>query len=331
MSIENEILLKFKEEQVDSFFDEIVNEFYTILEKELSIFSFYEKLDIIESLSKVLNFCHGDSPYYGDALKEYNHLLIRNYGKRFSDFDNSNLFRYFTIIIFFEKLGFEEGELYNSRQLYVNEFSPLLEKIDELFDLDDFRYKIEDAFSKYIKKLYMSDDNEIATKHAESINSIKANYKNHALETSENDYAEFDKDEAESKFESNSSNVFGFEELFLIDESFKENFSAYQKIEEELIKKDYLVDKDGSLYWNKQKKPYTKVEDLVIIILLLNNYGYFFKRNFIDNKKILKYRKAFEKRFNIDISKQFQPKFRNKLLKNIDSYKSLYQFITYPD
>ncbi len=121
---------------------------------------------------------------------------------------------------------------------------------------------------------------------------------------------------------------YGFEELFLIDKIFHDNFPAYKIIESILIEEDYLSELNGKLKWNKQRQPFTKIENFTIIILLLKEYVFFNKSVF--NKSIGIYKNAFEKRYQIKVSTQFQPHIRKRIEERIENHKLMFQFIQTP-
>ena len=70
-----------------------------------------------------------------------------------------------------------------------------------------------------------------------------------------------------------------------------------------------------------------KIEYLIAFILLLFESKYFNIKIFNERSQL--YRVAFEKRFNVDIKKQFQKNLRKKI--KTEKYKLFFEFIKPPE
>jgi len=101
----------------------------------------------------------------------------------------------------------------------------------------------------------------------------------------------------------------------------KDSVQMFLKIEQLLIESEekYLVKGEfENLIWQKSKK------DLIALILILKEYDYFFKGTFESHRS--SYRKFFEKRYNISLVQQFEPKKTERI--NLEDYKRFkYSFI----
>ncbi len=151
--------MEITKQQLETIYQEVANEFLSILKPALVDFSFDEKFDILDMFGKLI--LEGDqNEDYSGLIPLYNSLFLKSYGKRFDKIDSLNLIIYSTLIPVFEKLGIVGNDVFNKEKLYINNFHDFVSYFNQYYFEENEYYNVfVDAFNEYKKELYLSEDN----------------------------------------------------------------------------------------------------------------------------------------------------------------------------